>query len=129
MNRDVRRMLSAAKDKCTEEQRKNREKEMSRNSKEAYNTRKAVTKTQQHKSAVIEDSSRNTLTDSTAVLSQWTGYCSDLYNYELHRDTSLLQSNQSLTKEAESLPVPREAVEEAVHNPRAGVDNIPSELR
>ena len=74
VNRGVRRKLSAAKNKWTEEQRKNREKEMSGNSKEAYNTRKALTKTQQHKSAVIEDSSRNTLTESTAVLNQWTEY-------------------------------------------------------
>ena len=70
--------------------------------------------------------------DSTAVLNQWTEYCSDLYNCELHPDTSLLQSNQSPTQEAESLPVLREEVEEAVRNPRAekstGVDNSPSKL-
>ena len=70
--------------------------------------------------------------DSTAVLNQWTEYCSDLYNYELHPDTSLLQSNQFPTQEAESLPVLRKVVEEAMRNPRAGkspgVDNIPSEL-
>ena len=95
-------------------------------------TFKALTKGQQHKSAVIDDSSRNILTESTAVLNQWTEYCSDLYNYELHPDTSLLESNQTPTQEAESLPVLREEVEEAVRNLRAGrspgVDNIPSEL-
>ena len=57
------------------------------------NTLKALTKSQQHKSAVIEDSSGNILTESTAVLNQWTEYCSGLYNYELHPDTGLLQSN------------------------------------
>ena len=96
------------------------------------NTLKALTKSQQHKSAVIEDSSGNILTESTAVLNQWTEYCSDLYKYELHPDTSLLQSNQTPTQEAESLSVPREEVGEAVCNPRArkspGVDNIPCEL-
>ena len=95
-------------------------------------TFKALTKGQQHKSAVIDDSSRNILTESTAVLNQWTEYCSDLYNYELHPDTSLLQSNQTRSQEAESLPVLKEEVEEAVRNPKAGkspgVDNIPSEL-
>ena len=50
--------MKAAKEKGTEEQCKNIEKRMmSGNSKEAYNTLKAVTKTQQHKSAVIEESS------------------------------------------------------------------------
>ena len=83
-------------------------------------TFKALTKGQQHKSAVIDDSSRNILTESTAVLNQWTEYCSDLYNYELHPDTSLLQSNQSPTHEAENLPVPREQAEEAVRNRRTG---------
>ena len=96
------------------------------------NTLKALTKSQKHKSAVIEDSSRDILTESTAVLNQWTEYCSDLYKYELHPDTSLLQSNQTSIQEAESLPVLREEVEEAVQNLRArkspGVDNIPSEL-
>ena len=37
---------------------------VSGNSKEAYNTLKAITKTQQHKSAVIEDSSGNILTET-----------------------------------------------------------------
>ena len=72
------------------------------------------------------------MTERTGVLNQWTEYCSDLYNYELHPDTSLLESNQTPTQEAESLPVLREEVEEAVRNLRAGrspgVDNIPSEL-
>ena len=87
---------------------------MSGNSKKAYNTLKALTKTQQHKSAVIEDSSGNILTKSTAILNWWTEYCSGLYNCELHQNTSLLQSNQTSTQEDESLPVLREEVEEAV---------------
>ena len=61
------------------------------------NALKALTKSQQHKSAVIEYSSGNILTESTAVLNQWTEYCSGLYNYELHPDTSLLQSNWTPT--------------------------------
>ena len=40
-----------------------------------YNTHEALTKTQQHESSVIEDSSRNILTEGTAVLNQWTGFC------------------------------------------------------
>ena len=72
--------MKAAKEEWTEEQWKNIEKEMmSVNSREAYNTLKALTITQQHKSAVIEDSSGNILTESTAVLNRWTEYCSGLY--------------------------------------------------
>ena len=95
--------MKAAKEEWTEEQCKNKEKRMmSGNSKETYNIVKALTKTQQHKSAVIEDSSGSILTESRAVLSRWTEYCSGLYNYELHPDTSLLQGNQTHTEEAES---------------------------
>ena len=45
---------------------------MSGNIKEANKTLKALTKTQQHKSAITEDSSGNILTESTAVLNRWT---------------------------------------------------------
>ena len=61
---------------------------MSENSKEAYNNPLALTKTQQHQSAVIEDNSGDILTESTAVLNR---YYSGLYNYQLHPDTSLLR--------------------------------------
>ena len=105
---------------------------MSGNSQEAYKTLKAVIKTQQHESAVIEDSSGNILAESTAVLNRWTEYCNGLYNYELHPDTSLLQSDQTPTREAESITVLIEEAEEAARNLKAGmsprVDNIPSEL-
>ena len=77
------------------------------NGKEAYNTLRALSKTQQYRSAVIKDSNANILMESTAVLNRWTEYCSGLYNYELHLDTSLLQTNQTPTQEIESLPVLR----------------------
>ena len=80
----------------------------------------ALTKTQQHKSAIIVDSSGITLTENTAVLHSWTEYGNGLYNYELPPGTSLLQSNQIPTQEAVSPPVLMEKVEEAVHSPKAG---------
>ena len=50
-----------------------------------------ITKTRQHKSAVIEDSTGNIRTESTAVPNRWTEYHSGLYNYELHLETHLFQ--------------------------------------
>ena len=74
--REVRKKMKAAKEGGPVQ---NIEKGMmSGNSKEAYNTLKALTKTQEHTSAVIKDSRGNILTDSTAVLNQWTEYCSGL---------------------------------------------------
>ena len=86
MNRAVRKKVKAAKEGWVKEQCKNIEKGMmTGNSKEACNTLKALTKTRQHMSAVIEDSSGNTLMENTAVLNRWTEYCSGLYNYQLHQ--------------------------------------------
>ena len=56
-----------------------------------------------------------------------------MYNYKIHPNTSLLQSNQTPTQEAKSLSVLREEAEEAVRRLNAekspGMDYIPSELR
>ena len=69
VNREVRKKMKAAKEEWIEEQCKNIEKGMmSGNSKEAYITPKALTKTSQLKSAVIKSSSGNILTESTAVI-------------------------------------------------------------
>ena len=88
MNRDVKEKMKAAKEELTEKQCKNREQGiMLGNSKEAYNTLKALTKTRQYKSAVIENYSGNILTKSTVVLNRWTEYGSGLHSYELHPDT------------------------------------------
>ena len=125
--------MKVAKEEWIDGQFKNIEKGMmSGSSKKAYNTLKFLTKTQQHKSAGIEDRSGNIQTESTAVSNRWTENCSGLYNYELHQDTSLLQSNHLPTQEAESLPVLRKEVKEAVHSLNTGkspgVKNIPFEL-
>ena len=84
------------------------------NSKEAYNSLKTLTKTQQHKSPVIKTSCGNILMESTTVLNQSSEYYSGLCNHKLYPDNSLLQSN------------------EAVLNLKAGkspgMDNIPSVL-
>ena len=74
-------------------------------------TPSGLTKTKQLKSAVIEDSGRNTLFESTAVLNRWIEYCSGLYKYELQPDASLLQSDRTPRQEAESLSALREEVE------------------
>ena len=105
---------------------------MSGNSEEANKTLKALTKTKQCQSAVIKGSSGNILTEGTAALNQQTEYCSGLYKYGLHPDTSLLQSYQAPAQQAKSLSMLREEVEEAVCclklGKSPGVDNTPSEL-
>ena len=85
VNREVKKKMTAAKEEWTEEQCKNIEKGMkSGNTEEARDTLKALTKTQQRKSAVIEDSRRNIMTHSGAVLNRWTEYCSGVYSFGLN---------------------------------------------
>ncbi|KAH3692071.1 hypothetical protein DPMN_194949 [Dreissena polymorpha] len=63
-------------------------------SKKAYNSRKTFTKTSQPNASVTADTDRNLLTESAGNLYRWTDDdCSDLYNYPLRLDPSLLQNN------------------------------------
>ena len=71
VDREVRKKMKAAKEGWIEKHCKKGM--MSGNSKKAYNTLKALSKTQQHKSAATKDSSGNILMESTAVLNRWTG--------------------------------------------------------
>ena len=49
--------------------------------------------------------------ESAAVLARWTEYCKGLTNYNLQPDTSILQEDQTSTREAKDLPVLQEEVE------------------
>ena len=96
--------MKAAKQEWIEELCKNIENGMmSGNSKEAVTPSRLSPRPNSILSAAIEALSGNIPTESIAVLIRWTEYCSGLYNYELHPDTSLLKSNQTLTQQAESL--------------------------
>ena len=101
------------------------------NSKQAYETLNKLTKTQQHRSTVIEDSKGELLTEDTAVLNRWTEYCQELYNFQLQSDTGLLGAEPT-DRTLESLPVLREEVEQAVRSLKGGKSpgpyNIPAEL-
>ena len=59
------------------------------NSKKAYQLVKDLTTEKQGKSTTIQDKSGKCLTDENGILNRWTGYCSDLYNYEtvMNHDT------------------------------------------
>ena len=102
------------------------------NSKNAYSVLKSLTKTSQLRTAVINDQDGKLITDSKKVLKRWIEYCKGLYNYEIHPDTSLLQTDLPSTDGEDSLPILKEEVEAAVQSLKLGkspgVDNIPSEL-
>lgn len=125
--------MREAKEQWIVDQCKNVEKGMAHgNSKQAYNTLKKLTKTEQSKTAVIEDSEGTLLTESSAVMDRWTEYCQKLYNHPIQPDYSLLEEDPRPRKEPSPLPVLKEEVEEAIRSlpsgKAPGADNIPAEL-
>ena len=81
-------------------------------------------------SSTIQDKSGKCLTEEKEILSRWTEYCSELYNYESCGDNTVLDCSQP--PEEDLQPILREEVEIAVASLKkgksAGVDNIPAEL-
>ena len=99
------------------------------NSKRAYQLVKDLTSDKQGRSSAIQDKSGKCLTEEKEILSRWTKYCSELYNYESCGDNAVLDCSQP----PEDLqPILLEEVEIAVASLKkgkfAGVDNIPAEL-
>lgn len=66
-------------------------------------TIKTLAKTAQHKNSVIEESNGHIFTEGAALLSQWNEYVNDLYNFQLRKDASVLQSSQTRTSELSTL--------------------------
>ena len=100
------------------------------NSKRAYQLVKDLTSGKQGRSSTIQDKSGKCLTEEKDILSRWTEYCSELYNYESCGDNTVLDCSQP--PEEDLQPILREEVEIAVASLKkgksAGVDNIPAGL-
>ena len=58
------------------------------NSKRAYQLVKDLTSEKQGRSSAIQDKSGKCLTEEKEILSRWTEYCSEQYNYESWRQRS-----------------------------------------
>ena len=100
------------------------------NSKRAYQLVKVLTSEKQGMSSTIQDKSGKCLTEEKEILSRWTEYCSELYNYEGCGDNTVLDCSQP--PEEDLQPIFHEEVEIAVASLKkgksAGVDNKPAEL-
>ena len=101
-----------------------------KHSKRAYQLVKDLTSEKQGRSSTIQDKSGKCLTEEKEILSRWTEYCSELYNYESYGDNTVLDCIQP--PEEDLQPILRKEVEIAVASLKkgksAGVDNIPAEL-
>ena len=69
--------------------------------------------------------------EKTKILERWTEYCTELYNYELKGDASVLLTPTSQNDDSDNFILKSE-IEEAVKmlkkGKSPGVDNIPGEL-
>ena len=88
------------------------------NSKRAYQLVKDLTSEKQGRSSTILDKSGKYLTEEKEILSRWTEYCSELYNYESCGDNTVLDCSQP--PEEDLQPIFREEVEIAVASLKRG---------
>ena len=100
------------------------------NNKRAYQLVKDLTAEKEGRSSAIQDKSGKCLTEEKEILSRWTEYCSELYNYEKCGDNAVLDCSQP--PEEDLQPILREEVEIAVASLKkgksVGVEYIPNEL-
>ena len=76
------------------------------NSKRAYQLVKDLTSEKQGRSSTIQDKSGKCLTEEKEILSRWTEYCSELYNYESCGDNAVLDCSQPPGRRSATNPPP-----------------------
>ena len=100
------------------------------NSKRAYQLVKDLTTVKQGKATTVQDRSGKCFTEERQILTRWTEYCSELYNYKANGDPSVL--NCSHTDREDDHPILCREVEVVIQSLKkgksAGIDNIPAEL-
>ena len=82
------------------------------NCKRAYQLVQDLTLEKQGRASTIQDKSGKCLTEEKEILSRWTEYCSELYNYEYCGDNAVLDCSQPPNEDLQ--PILREEVEIAV---------------
>ena len=104
-----------------------------RKNKTAFNTLTLLTQRQQTKTNLIEKAKRKLLTDDKSIHRRWIECYTELYNYKLTSDASILKSGYNVeNREAGDSHILKEEVEKAVRvlkdDKSPGVDNIPAEI-
>ena len=130
-NRRIQKAVKKAKEDWIGAQCEEIEISLNKNkSKRAYQLVKDLTSEKQGRSWTVQDKSGKCLIEEKEILSRWTEYCSELYNYEGCGDNTVLDCSQPPEEDLQLLL--REEVEIAEASLKkgksAGVDNIPAEL-
>ena len=79
---------------------------------------KDLTTVKQGKATIFQDLPGNCLTEERRILSRWTEYCSELYNYKANGDPSVLICPQTDTEDDH--PILHREVEAAVQSLKKG---------
>ena len=108
--------------------KKNREYE-----KAAFDTLKLLTRQQQTKTELIENTKGKHLTEEKAIHKRWTECCTELCNYKLRTNARTLKNEDSIeNREKGEASIHEEEVEKAKrmwkNGKSPGVDNIPAEF-
>ena len=86
--------------------------------KRTYHLVKDLTSEKQGRSSTIQDKSGQCRTEEKEILSRWTEYCSELYNYGSCGDNAVLECSQP--PEEDLQPIFREEIEIAVASLKKG---------
>ena len=133
-NKAVKKEIRNAKERWINEKCEIIENNLHRNPKQAYETVKKLTEDKnRNATTVIEGSDGKLLTEVKDVLRRWQEYCEELYNYQIDKDDTILDTLRSAVVPNETAPTTTKTeVEEAVRslkdNKAPGVDNIQEEL-
>ena len=119
VNNNIKRCMKTAKENCIGEQCSEiKENLRKNNSKRAYQLMKDLTTVKQGKVTTVQDRSGKCLTQERQTLNRWTEYGSELYNYKINGDPSVLNCTQTDTEDDH--PILRREVEAAVQLSKKG---------
>ena len=106
-NKNIQKALKKAKEVWIDTQSKESDTCLNKsNSKKAYQLVKDITSEKQGRSSTIQDKSGKCLTKEQEILSRWTEYCSELYNFENYGNNTVLETYSSTrTTETSASPV------------------------
>ena len=138
MTEFLKKALNEAKNIWIEVQTKEIEENLSRhNTRKAYDVVKTLSGAQMNETKckqanVIEDKNGTLLTKGEDISNRWKDYCKELYNYEVQKDTQVLDEavqDEDIREEEEILLSEVEcAIKELKRNKAPGADNIKAEL-
>ena len=96
VNNNIKRCMKKAKENWIGEQCSEIEENLRKNnSKRAYQLVEDLTTVKQGKATTVQDRSGKCLTEERQILNRWTEYCSELYNYKVNGDPSVLNCPQT----------------------------------